>query len=266
MILAGDLARLMTESRFHLCGVQATRWQAVVFFSSPGWGGQNATFGFSTENSDMARSAIRGAAAIALCMLACGGPSAFGQAVSLEALYQPDTGNITMQAFNLDRSPGTLQIGTFQFLSPAQLLSGSVAAIPANAVSFATVRNSDASTFFEPPRTAAEIYATNFAGPNALFQSTWNLGNVAALGLTQSQIDSGFTTDPSVTPGGQPLAGRFLYQIQGESAFHAGRVRVVPEPSSLAVVAVAGLLSAAGLPRLRRRRRQPADQPGRGRA
>lgn len=172
-----------------------------------------------------------------------------GQSVSLEALYSPNSGNITMQAFNVNGAPGALQIATFQFLSPSQLLNGVAATIPASAVSFATVLNTNSSTFFTPSRTGAEIYATNFSGATPLFDSTWNLGNVAGLGLTQAQIDAGFTTDPDVSPGGQPLAGRFLYQIQGDPTFRAGKMTAVPEPSSLAIIAVAGLLGLAGIHR-----------------
>jgi hypothetical protein len=215
----------------------------------------------------MTHRTLTGLRAISLICLATSGGLALGQAVSLEALYSPDTGNITMQAFNADGTAGSLQIATFQFLSPPQFLNGSTAAIPASAVSFATVLNTDASTFFNPARTGAEIYATNFAGPTALFSSTWNLGNVASVGLSQSQIASGFTTDPDVSPGGQPLAGKFLYQIQGDPVFRAGAITAVPEPATLAFTGGVGLLGLAALRRfvsLRRWRTQPADHPGRG--
>jgi hypothetical protein len=196
--------------------------------------------------------------AFAMISIFLASSSAFGQTVSLEALYSPDTGNITMQAVNPDGSPGSLQIATFQFLSPTQFLDGVVANIPASAVSFFTVLNTDESTYFTPARTNAEIYATNFSGSTPLFDSTWDLGNVASTGLNQSQIVSGFTTDPDVSPGGQALAGKFLYQIQGDSTFYAGDVTAVPEPSTLGAAAAAGLLGVAGLRRLRPRR-QLAD-------
>jgi MYXO-CTERM domain-containing protein len=76
---------------------------------------------------------------------------------------------------------------------------------------------------------------------------------VASVGLSQSQIASGFTTDPDVSPGGQAMAGKFLYQVQGDPAFRAGAITAVPEPSTMAFGAVAGLLGLAGLRRLRRR-------------
>jgi len=201
--------------------------------------------------------------AFAMISIFLASSSAFGQTVSLEALYSPDTGNITMQAVNQDGSPGSLQIATFQFLSPTQFLDGVVANIPASAVSLFTVLNTDESTYFTPARTSAEIYATSFSAPTPLFDSTWDLGNVANTGLNQSQIFSGFTTDPDVSPGGQTLAGKFLYQIQGDSTFYAGDVTAVPEPSAIGAGVLAGLLGVAGL---RLRRRQLADHSGRGRA
>jgi len=190
---------------------------------------------------------FRAAAAI---WLSSTGNLALGQTAALEAFYLPETGNITMQAVNADGSLGSLQIATFQFLSPSQFLDGVAASIPAGAVSFATVLNTDASTFFTPALTGAEIFATNFAGPTALFDSTWDLGNVASVGLTQSQLVSGFTTDPDVSPGGQALAGKFLYQVQGDSTFYAGELTAVPEPSAVVLIAAAGLL---GVGCLRRR-------------
>lgn len=213
----------------------------------------------------MTRQTTMGLRAIAASCLATLGNLAFGQTTTLKALYSPDTGNITMQAFDTNGSPASLQIATFQFLSPAQLLSGTAASIPTSAVSFATVLNTDASTFFTPARTGAEIYATNFSGATPLFSSTWNLGNVANVGLTQSQIVSGFTTDPDVSPGGQSLAGKFLYQIQGDATFYAGDLTAVPEPSALVMLAMAGFVAACAV---RRRytagRVHPGDQPGRG--
>lgn len=179
---------------------------------------------------------------LASCV-ALGAAHSSGQDPSLSALYFPDTGNITMQAFNADGSPASLQIATFQFLSPLQYLDGVAASIPSAAASFATVLNTSTSTFFDPPRTGAEIYATNFLGSTPLFTGTWSLGNVARIGLSQSQIDSGFTTDGDVTPGGVPLPGRFLYQKQGDSAFYAGTISAVPEPSTYILgTAVAGFL------------------------
>jgi len=203
----------------------------------------------------MTRSARKVIPVIVMSCVAFGGSQAFSQALTLEALYSPDTGNITMQAFDTSRTPASLQIATFQFLSPAQLLNGAAASMPASAVSFATVLNTEASSYFNPARTAAEIYATNFAGSTPLFDSTWNLGNVAGAGLSQSQIAAGFTTDPDVSPGGQALAGKFLYQVQGDPAFRVGTINAVPEPTSLAITSLAGLVGLSGLRRTFRRRR-----------
>lgn len=75
---------------------------------------------------------------------------------------------------------------------------------------------------------------------------------MANTGLTPTQLASGFTTDPDVSPGDVPLPGKFLYQVQGNSTFFAGEITSVPEPSA-AVLAIAAGLTAAGLWRRRAR-------------
>jgi len=163
---------------------------------------------------------------------------------TLTALYDPATGSIMLDARDANGDPAPLQIATFQFLSPAGYLSGRSALIPASAASFFTILNTDASSFFDPSLVAAEIYATNFAGSTPLFTESWDLGPVAALGLAASQIASGFTTDPDVSPGGVPLAGSFLYQVQSEARFQSGSITVVPEPSGMLL---AGGIAAVGV-------------------
>ena len=162
-------------------------------------------------------------------------------AVTLTAIYDAGSGNLSLRALNEFGADAPLPVDTFQFLSPAQYLSGQAAAIPAAAVSFATVLNTDESQFFEPPLVSAEIFASNFGGSTPLFNGTWDLGSVAATGLSASQIISGFTTDPDVSPGGVALAGRFLYQVQGRADFLSGPITFVPEPSGVVLAAVGTL-------------------------
>lgn len=83
---------------------------------------------------------------------------------------------------------------------------------------------------------------TSISARTPLFDGTWNLGNVAAVGLTLEQIVAGFTTDPDVSPGFEPIPGHFLYQVQGNNNFFAGQITAVPEPSSV-VLAVSGALA-----------------------
>jgi hypothetical protein len=132
-------------------------------------------------------------------------------------------------------------------------LSGTTASIPSAASSFATVLNTSTSTLVSPPSVHAEIYATNFGGSTPLFTGTWSLGAVAAPGLSQVLIDSGFGTDPDVSPGGNSIPGSFLYQVQGDFEFQVGQITAVPEPSSLMLLASA--LAAGGAACWRRWRR-----------
>lgn len=168
----------------------------------------------------------------------------------LSAVYDPATGGISMKATE-NGAPASLSIATFQFLSPDSLLSGSAALIPTAAASFATVLNTDTSFVVDPPSAHAEIYATNFSGVTPLFTSIWDLGVVAAVGLSQAQIHSGFSTDADITPGGLAMPGAFTYQVQGSPEFQVGQITAVPEPSTTLILASAGI--AVGLWRLRRR-------------
>jgi len=159
--------------------------------------------------------------------------------VVLKAFYDPSNGNIRMASFN--ESTGVLaplNVSTFQFISPALYLSGSAAAIPSNPMF--TVFNTATSTVVSPDAKHAEIYATTFAPSEFLFSNGWDLGNVAALGLTQSQIHDGFTTpnDDDILHGG-PHPGHFIYQVQGTTSFSAGSITAVPEPSALMLLVVA---------------------------
>ena len=153
------------------------------------------------------------------------------------ALYDPANGNLTL-AVLANGAPGTLAVSAFQFLSPAQRLSGSAAAIPPAAIPAFTVLNTDASAIYEPPRQFAEIYANALGG--TLFTSTWNLGNVAQTGLTQADLDAGFTSNGDVLAPAQP--GKFLYE-SGANWF-AGTIVAVPEPG-VGPLVLAGVMAIA---------------------
>jgi hypothetical protein len=175
---------------------------------------------------------VIGIVSLSMVMMAAVSSHPVSAAPVLTALYDPTDGNIKMQALN-NGVPANLSIATFQFLSPALYLSGTAASIPSPAASLFTVLNTAVSTMVDPASVHAEIYATNLGGGTPLFAGTWDLGDVAATGLTQSQINVGFTTDADVSPGNQPLPGQFLYQVQGDSAFYAGQITAVPEPTTL---------------------------------
>jgi hypothetical protein len=197
---------------------------------------------------------VAGILLLAGLILATGSRDRLSAAPILMAIYDPVDGNITMQAFE-NGEPAGLNIATFQFLSPLLYLSGDAALIPATASAGFTVLNTEESFVVDPPSIHAEIYATNLnIGSTPMFAGTWNLGNVAALGLSQEQIVAGFTTDPDVSPGFEPIPGHFLYQVQGNSTFFAGQITVVPEPSSVFIAVSAALVG--GLWTLHRRRSQ----------
>jgi hypothetical protein len=164
------------------------------------------------------------------------------------ALYDPTDGNITLSVTE-NGAAATLSVSAFQLLSPAQELSGSAAAIPAAAVSFFTVLNTDFSAIYEPPRQYAEIYANGLG--NTLFTTSWDLGNVARTGLTQADLNAGFLSNGDVLAPAQ--AGKFLYE--SNATWVAGAIVAVPEPGCGVLFASGAILAAGGLAgRLRPRR------------
>ncbi|MEX0671011.1 MAG: PEP-CTERM sorting domain-containing protein [Pirellulales bacterium] len=88
-----------------------------------------------------------------------------------------------------------------------------------------------------------------------------DLGNIAVLGMTQSDVDTRFLTDPEVSPGDRTLPGKFLFSYQtGPGVFSVAVpgdvVAVVPEPSAMALVTIAAGID--GLALRRRRCHTPA--------
>lgn len=160
---------------------------------------------------------------LAWLLAAIGSASLAWAAPVVTAFYDPADGNLTL-AVRDNGAPATLAVSAFQFLSPAQKLSGPAAAIPPAAISAFTVLNTDSSAIYEPPRQFAEIYANGLGG--TLFSSIWNLGNVAQPGLTQLDLNTGFTSNGDVLAPAQP--GKFLYE--SNATWLAGEIVAVPEP------------------------------------
>ncbi len=180
---------------------------------------------------------------LALTAVVAGGaatPSAAHATPIVTALYDPTDGNITLSVTE-NGAAASLAVSAFQFLSPAQELSGSAAAIPPAAVSFFTVLNTDFSAIYEPPRQYAEIYANGLG--NTLFTTSWDLGNVARTGLTQSDLNAGFLSNGDVLAPAQ--AGKFLYE--SNATWFAGDLVAVPEPSFGSLLAAGAILAVMGL-------------------
>jgi hypothetical protein len=175
--------------------------------------------------------------------------SPIGKAAVLEAQYNPSTGNITMNAVDGSGQPLTIPVRSFWFLTNPPRLTGDTANMPAGSdAAFSTTNDQDGIY-----GVGSEINAANFT-QNALFTDTWNLGNVAASGMSLSDITASFTTDPDFTPGGEAIPGGYLYFVVGDTDYSVGTITVVPEPTQIALTA-AGLACwlAAGIRQSARR-------------
>ncbi len=176
-----------------------------------------------------------------------------GQGATLEARYDPDTGNITMIAVDGNGDPVSMAVLAFQFLSPppTEKLTGEAANIPSGA-NFSISNDSSGGVYSQA---GSEIYATNFPQSDALFNDSWNLGNVAMKGMSLSDVTASFTTSGASTPGGQPVAGSYLYWVVGASGYSVAAITVVPEPTGAALTA-GGLCCVAAARRTFRRGRR----------
>jgi hypothetical protein len=159
-----------------------------------------------------------------------------------EARYDPVTGNISMQAVDDNGDPTSLAINGFQFLSETNMLSGDTALFPPAPVGsgiYFKTSNRDFGVF----GLDSEIYAID-SNQVAIFDGTWDLGDVAATNMTQADLLTNFTTDADSTPGGSAVAGGYLYWVVGDAGYTLGSIIAVPEPATLglAVLAVCGLL------------------------
>jgi hypothetical protein len=170
-----------------------------------------------------------------------------------EARYDPVTGNISMQAVDDNGDPTSLAINGFQFLSETNMLSGDTALFPPAPVGsgiYFKTSNRDFGVF----GLDSEIYAID-SNQVAIFDGTWDLGDVAATNMTQADLLTNFTTDADSTPGGSAVAGGYLYWVVGDAGYTLGSIVAVPEPATFSVgfIAAVGLAMWHGL-RSRRRR------------
>ena len=199
--------------------------------------------------------------------------AAVADVTSVQMYYDPATGNIKLQ----NTTSGTLQIQSFDILTLGNgtqgtatsgstgYLSQAAAALPAAALSISNTSASGVNGLY------SQAYAANFG--TALFTlqpyggwsaeapigpagSFFDLGNIAALGMTQSDLDVRFLTDFESTPPDFDTSayGQFLYTFRvGSSGDFSGNTLgnavAVPEPSTVALLGVAACVGGLALRR-----------------
>ena len=148
-------------------------------------------------------------------------------------------------------STGTANMPTASFVVP------NTSAFGINGLySQAGAANISASMFTLSPYPGWSETAGNQIGPVG---SYWDLGNIAVTGMNQAQLDARFLTDPEGTPPNFDATsyGRFLFSYQtGPSTFSVttpGGVIAVPEPSTIALAAVAATIGGVGAVSKRRK-------------
>lgn len=186
--------------------------------------------------------------------------------------YNSTTGNLTLQ----NTTASTVGLLSYQVLTigsgdigPAApggqgYLTGSAAVVPSPTPA-ATTSNTEVGV----NGLFSEIYAANFSSsaltlaaypgwsassPLGPAGSFFSLGNVAALGMTQADLNNRFVTVPEFSPGGAMGAGQFLFFYETSPGnFSTGTlgdvVAVVPEPSMLVLAMAAfavGMFRRAG--------------------
>jgi hypothetical protein len=98
------------------------------------------------------------------------------------------------------------------------------------------------------------------ASPIGPVGSYWDLGNIAITGMTQADLNARFLTDPEGTPPNFDTTsyGQFLFSYQtGPTTFSVttpGNVVAVPEPSTIALAAVAAAIGGVGAVSKRRKK------------
>lgn len=217
--------------------------------------------GETTMRFDMMR---RFALAVAII---CGATDASLAAV-VNLYYDPVTGNLKLQNTTnttvkfVSYQILTLGNGTYGPATPGGLgyLTGTTANIPPATTGFPTY-NTDAAaenglyseisltsfynpTLFNPVLTLTAYAGWSTASPVGPAGSFFDLGNVAALGMTQTQLDARVITIPDISPGGEMGFGKFLFDYETTPGTNTGSifgdvVAVVPEPSMLVLAMAA---------------------------
>ena len=196
----------------------------------------------------------------------------------LNAYYDPATGNIKLQ----NTTSGSQSFQSIDLLTLGNGSIGPVSGQPSNVGFLTGTFNLPSAAFVTPPTNPnglnglySQAAATNVG--SAIFSLTgypgwsetpgnqigpvgsyWDLGNIAATGMTQADLNARFLTDPELDQSGSSTFGNFLfsYATGGSPAFSVtvnGGVIAVPEPSTIALAAVAATIGGVGAVSKRRK-------------
>ena len=183
-------------------------------------------------------------AALAVSTLAA---QAHAATLAFEALYDPANGNISIRPFDSDTGNpwvGTAEFAVFDFNSTSGVFTGDPA-------------NFNPAPVFPPANdTDTRISTALLAAPymTATYAAPYNVGNVAQTGLTQSFINTDFTSGSS----GAGTLGAFTYNYDGGGTNKVGTITAVspvPEPSTIMTLAIGGIASLGYTARRRLRKK-----------
>lgn len=185
-------------------------------------------------------SLVRRFAALAALAIASLTAQAHAATLAFEALYDPSNGNISIRPFDSDtNSPwvGTAQLGLVDLQSTQSVFTGVTPNFPA-----ASLFTTDTDVRVNFATLAANAASVSYASP-------WDFGNIAAPGLTSSDLQNFFST----LAGSGPAS--FTWSGGSGTPNRAGPVTAVPEPSTIATLAIGGFagLGYAGRRKLRRK-------------
>ena len=196
----------------------------------------------------------------------------------LNVYYDPATGNIKLQ----NTTSGTQGFQSFDVLTIGNGSYGPPSGLPSNVGYLST------GTANLPVGTPNPTQPTNPNGLNGLYSeaaayatgaavmtlnpypgwsaaapigpvgSYWDLGNIAITGMSQADLDLRFVSPSDLTPSGLNEFGTFLFSYQtGPTTFSVtipgGVLAVVPEPSTIALAAVAATIGGVGAVSKRRK-------------
>jgi hypothetical protein len=201
------------------------------------------------------------------------------EAAILNAYYDPANGNIKLQ----NTTSGTQSFLSFSVLTLGNGTYGAASGLPGNVGYLSTGSATLPASAFPTSNFSAggvnglysEAGASNIGSPAIMtlapyagwstgspigpVGSYWDLGNIAVTGMTQADLNTRFLTPSDLSPGGVDLYGQFLFSYQTSPGVFSSTtpgdvLAVVPEPSTLAIVAAAAGFGGFGAVSRRRKK------------